>query len=273
MKTLYLSDLDGTLLRSDERVSEYTTNIINRFIQNGNYFSYATARSIVTASKVTVGLNIEFPVICCNGAFIFKSITRDILISNYFLSEEVKYASEVLKKYNVYPVVSAFINGAERFAYIEKHISPATKSYLNTRSGDPRSYRANNTEELYSGDVFRISCMDTDDSLSPIKNIFQVDNRFSCIYQKAIYSGEWWCDILPVKATKANAALQLKSMLGCDKLVVFGDEHNDLSMFEIADESYAMANAVPKLKEVATAVICSNDNDGVAKWIESRILR
>ena len=272
MKTLYLSDLDGTLLNSDERVSEYTAKIINRFVQNGGYFSYATARSIVTASKVTTGLNIGFPVICTNGAFIFKSITRDILMSNYFLSEEIEYASEILKKYNVYPVVSAFINGKERFAYIEKYVSPATASYLNTRSGDPRSYRAKNRQELYWGDVFRLSCMDTDDSLSPIKKIFQADNRFSCIYQKEVYSGEWWCDILPVKATKANAALQLKSMLGCDKLVVFGDEHNDMSMFEIADESYAMANAVPELKEMATAVIGSNDNDGVAKWIEERIL-
>ena len=39
-------------------------------------------------------------------------------------------------------------------------------------------------------------------------------------------------------------------------------------MFELADESYAVANAVPELKAVATGVIAGNDEDGVAKWLE-----
>ena len=48
MRTLYVSDLDGTLLRSDETISNSTKEIINQFIDNGGYFSYATARSIFT---------------------------------------------------------------------------------------------------------------------------------------------------------------------------------------------------------------------------------
>ena len=55
MSTLYISDLDGTLLKSDETTSEYTEKVINHFIENGEYFSYATARSIFTASKVVKG--------------------------------------------------------------------------------------------------------------------------------------------------------------------------------------------------------------------------
>ena len=51
------------------------------------------------------------------------------------------------------------------------------------------------------------------------------------------------------------------------KLVVFGDGINDMPLFHIANESYAMADAVPELKKIATAVIDSNNNDGVAKWI------
>ena len=49
MKTLYVSDLDGTLLRSDERTSDYTNQVINRLTEQGMLFSYATARSLVTA--------------------------------------------------------------------------------------------------------------------------------------------------------------------------------------------------------------------------------
>ena len=83
-----------------------------------------------------------------------------------------------------------------------------------------------------------------------------------------IYSDAPQCELSSEKATKANAALELKSMLGCDKLVVFGDNLNDISMFSVADECYATSNAVPELKEIATAVIDSNDDDGVARWLE-----
>ena len=55
-------------------------------------------------------------------------------------------------------------------------------------------------------------------------------------------------------------------------MVVFGDNLNDLSMFTIADERYAVANAVQELRDISTAVIDSNDNDGVAKWLEDNVL-
>ncbi len=268
MKTLYLSDLDGTLLRSNERVSEYTANTVNRFVKAGGFFSYATARSIVTASKVTDGLNAEFPVICCNGAFIVRSTTCEVLLANYFTADEVEFAAEILTAHHIYPIINAYIGGVERLTYITQNVSSAMRSYLDNRVGDPRRREVESVDELYAGDIFRFTCMEEEDALRPIGTIFGSDNRFSCICQKEVYSGTCWCDILPAKATKANAALKLKAMLGCDKLVAFGDGRNDMSLFSVADEKYAVSNAVPELKEIATAVIDSNDHNGVAKWME-----
>ena len=270
MKTLYLSDLDGTLLRSDEKISEYSANIINRFIQNGGFFSYATARSFVTASKVTAALNTSFPVICYNGAFIIENTTKKVLLSNYFTENEVDFISETLNLHSVYPIVYAYINGIEQFSYIEKHITPAMQFFLNSRIGDPRHRKVERVSELYQGEVFYISCIDTEVSLSKINDIFK-ENNYNCISSKDIYSNEHWCEIMPSEATKANAALQLKSMFSCDRMVAFGDGHNDLSLFSVADEKYAVANAVPELKEAATDIIDSNDNDGVAKWLSKLI--
>ena len=51
MKTLYISDLDGTLLHSDETISDYTNQVINSLTERGMIFSYATARSYITAKK------------------------------------------------------------------------------------------------------------------------------------------------------------------------------------------------------------------------------
>jgi len=60
-------------------------------------------------------------------------------------------------------------------------------------------------------------------------------------------------------------------MLECDRIISFGDGMNDIPLFEISDECYAVANAVPELKERATGIIGSNENDGVAKWLLERL--
>ena len=74
----------------------------------------------------------------------------------------------------------------------------------------------------------------------------------------------------PTGVSKANAVLELKKLMGCDRVICFGDGKNDSSMFEISDECYAVANAERELKEIATAIIDGNNEDGVAKWLEQR---
>ena len=91
---------------------------------------------------------------------------------------------------------------------------------------------------------------------------------YHCVYQRDIYSGAQWLEIMPQEATKANAIRQLKALLHCERLVVFGDGRNDIDMFQLADESYAVENADDELKQLAAAVIPSNDADGVAHWLE-----
>jgi len=270
--TLVLTDLDGTLLDSSEYISDYSLDVINHFIQNGGCFSYATARSIVTASKITKGLEIITPVICNNGSYIVDSISGKLLQTNFFSTDEVEYISSVLISHNIYPVMQSFINGVEKLSYIKEYVTNAMQHYLNSRIGDPRRRVVSTSSDLYLGDIFRFGCMDSEENLLEIKDIFEADTRFYCIYTKEVYSNEKSFEILPKTVSKANAALQLKDMLGCDKMIVFGDEMNDIPLFQVADEKYATANAVDELKEIATTVIDSNDNDGVAKWILVNLL-
>ena len=267
MKTLYLSDLDGTLLRSDESLSDYTKCTINRFIQSGGCFSYATARSLPSTLRAINGLIVAYPMICHSGVFIYENAGQRMIRSNYIEPNFITYIMQLLTARNIYPVVFAMINGIERFSFIERYTTPAMRHFLDHRIGDPRRREVCTIDELYAGDIFNVACADTEDTLSIINNTINADERNNSIYGKDIYSGAQWCEIVSNKASKANAALQLKSLLDCGKLVVFGDNSNDLSMFSVADECYATENAIPELKEAATAVIGANDYDGVAKWI------
>ena len=115
--------------------------------------------------------------------------------------------------------------------------------------------------------MFYFTCIGEKDELLPVYDIFSKDDRYRCTMQQELYRPEYWCEIMPAKASKKNAIQKLKELWNCDKVVSFGDAINDIPMFEISDECYAVENAVDELKAHATGIIESNDNDGVAKWL------
>ena len=265
MNNLYVSDLDGTLLRSNQVTSEYTNHVINSLVEKGMFFSYATARSFITAKKVTKGINAEIPLIVYNGAFVIDNITEKILIANYF-DDSVYSVLEDLFSNDVYPIVYSYINGKEKFSFVGELCTNGMKMFLESRKGDIRTNEVYSLSELKNGNIFYITCIDEPEKLEPLYDKYK--DKYHCVYQTDIYTNEQWLEIMPLEASKSNAIKQLQTLLDCKKLIVFGDGKNDIDMFQMADESYAVANAHEELKKYATGVILSNDEDGVAKWLE-----
>lgn len=264
MRTLYVTDLDGTLLRSDERTSDFTNETINALAAKGMLFSYATARSYVTARKVTRGLDAHIPLIVYNGALVIDHGTGEIMISNFF-EPEIREVLAELFAHEIYPIVYSFMDGVEKYSYIPDKCTWGMQDYIDSRRGDQRENSVDSTEELLRGEIFYISCIDEPEKLAPFYEKYR--DRYHAVYQQDIYSGAQWLEIMPLAASKSHASAQLKTQLGCDRLVVFGDGKNDIDMFELADESYAVSNAAPELKAVATGIIGANDDDAVAKWL------
>ena len=157
-KTLYVSDLDGTLLRRDQTVSPFTAETINTLTARGMLFSYATARSLVTAKQVTKGLNTHFPLIIYNGAFVRDNVTEEILLANYFDASVYAVLDELFKA-NIYPIVYANVDGKEHFSFIYEKCTPGLKGFADTRVNDPRTREVYTTEELTRGDLFYITCI------------------------------------------------------------------------------------------------------------------
>lgn len=269
MGILYVSDLDGTLLGSNERTSEYTNNVINSLTERGMVFSYATARSLITAKKVTSGIIAKIPLIVYNGAFVVDNLTEDILIANYF-DDGVDSMLDDLFANKVYPIVYAYIDGKEKFSFVPELCSNGMNKFLDSRKGDVRTNAVSSINDLKSGSVFYITCIDEPQKLGPLYEKYK--DSYHCVYQTEIYTKEQWLEIMPLNASKAKAVKQLQSLLDCEKLVVFGDGKNDIDMFELADESYAVQNAHEDLKRIATSIISSNDEDGVAKWLDEHFV-
>lgn len=268
-KILYVTDLDGTLMNSKQEISDFTANTINALVNSGMFFSYATARSNITASKITKNITAKIPIIIYNGAFILDNSTKEILLSNYFTLYEFNEILALLIKNNIYPIIYSNFNGNQKYSYLTNKINQGMKVFLDSRKGDIRDNPINSITDAHINQSFYFTCIDDSKKLLPIYQ--ELSSKYSCVYQKDIYSGEQWLEIMPAQVNKANAIIKLKKLLKCDKIISFGDGNNDIPMFQNSDECYAVKNAVPKLKQIATDIIGSNDNDAVAKWLQANV--
>ncbi len=267
MNTLYVTDLDGTLLNSNDQISQYSIQTINGLVAKGMQFTYATARSLVSASVVAKGLSTTIPVIAYNGALIIHPDTGEVISSLSFSEEEACYVRDVLQANDGNPLVYSYVDGVERVSYVTGRENEGIRYYLDARKGDRRFRSLSDETCLYQGEIFYFTCIAEREELVPLYEIFAGDGRFRCTLQQELYRPEYFLEIMPKKASKAEAIKRLKEIWRCDRVVSFGDAVNDIPMFEISDECYAVANAVPELKAYATGEIASNDEDGVAKWL------
>ena len=272
MRTLYVTDLDGTLLNTKDKVSPESLRIINELVGRGMLFTYATARSLESASVVAEGLKLAMPVIVYNGAFIMHPDTGEVISSLYFTEEEAGFVRRILEQTRISPLVYSFVQGRERVSWNAARENEGIKRYLSKRTGDRRLRPLEGADGLYDGDVFYYTCIGEKEELMPLYDIFSGDWRFGFTIQQDLYRPEYWCEFMPRKATKAEAIKTLKSLWDCYRVISFGDAVNDIPMFRLSDECYAVENAVPELKKAATGILDSNDRDGVAKWLRENAI-
>lgn len=271
MKTLYVTDLDGTLLNARDSISPYSIDIINGLVERGMLFTYATARSLSSAAVVARGLSARIPVIVYNGAFIINSATGERLSELYFERDEADKVRELLMRNNASPLVYSYVDGVEKVSWVTAEENEGVRNYLSKRQGDRRLRPLEDSRGLYDGKVFYYTCIGEKEELEPLYELLKQDGRYRCTLQQELYRTEYWLEIMPARATKANAIRRLKELWGCDRVVSFGDAVNDLPMFEISDECYAVSNAVQELKAAATGIIASNEQDGVARWLAENV--
>ena len=263
MKTLYITDLDGTILTKEQTVTEYSKRVFNALYERGTLVTYATARSLETATVVTQGVKFGAPRVVYNGAFVFGTDNKP------FISHTFEGAAhgviDTLLSGGLPPIVYSLTNGAEKFSFVPKLLSKGGRMFIDTRLNSVRINPVDSTDALYKGDIFYLLCIDDKAKLLPYYDMYK--DEFHCVLSVEPYTHNDWLEIMPRAATKANAIRELKAKLNC-RLVAFGDGKNDIDMFLAADECYAVENAVPELKEIATAVIGKNTDDAVAKWLE-----
>jgi hypothetical protein len=279
MNTVYISDLDGTLLGSHATLSSFSKIMLNELLQQGLQFTVASARSVVSIQRMLKGLNLRLPVIEFNGAFIsdFDSGRHEII--NSISPEIVESIYKLILEFRCVPFVSSF-NGTEDCVYYKDVINDGMRWYLNDcLTKKDRRWRT--IEDLTHCFSDRVVCLTV---IAQAQQLLELESAIIEIHGSSVethlienqYSPGWyWLTIHDYRATKDQAIQTLLENYGLkqSEIVVFGDQINDIKMFKIATRAIAVANAEPKVQHHATLVIGSNTEDSVVKYIHQDFAR
>ena len=275
MNTLYISDLDGTLLTDEATLSEYSKCTLQKLLRDGLTFTVASARSVVSMGMMLDGLNLNLPVLEFNGAFISDLDTGRHFVINEIESVVLEDVYNLLPQFGLVPFISTF-NGTEDCVYYRDIVNDGMRWYLNDRlaNKDKRWRKTDDLTQSFRDQVVCLTIIGGVDALSKLEAA--IVERHGGLVETNLtenrYSRGWfWLSVQDWRATKDQAIRQMMEMHGLSKseLVVFGDNINDISMFRIADHAIAVANASPELKRHATQVIGSNQEDSVVKFLRN----
>ena len=270
MKNIYITDLDHTFLRNDLSISDYTKSIWNAKAHD-SILSVATARTYKKTVEFLDDVHINAPMILLDGSLI--ATTDKKIIDTKFISQDV--ADNIIDegiKLGIYPFILALADENLNEAFLYSDICNIHQSEVLTRyAKDDNLKECKNIRAMK--DNFKVVYMGEESILRELHenlvNIFGGELKF--ILAPEAYVDCYFLTILHKNADKSHGIKSVSEYVGFDleKLTVFGDNFNDVGMFELAKTAVAMANAQEGVKEQADIILRhTNDEDGVAKYLE-----
>lgn len=268
---LYISDLDGTLLDIDGKLSQDTIKILKPMINEGFPFTIATGRALYSTIEIIETLEITLPVILLNGAYIYDPIDKKIIAKNCLDKDVAKFILSLCDEYNLHPFIfcADSLFGEKNF-YKEINSTTMEEIFVYRRTFDNLLQEKVYTyDDVLESEILQIHLFDEESALRPLYEKLLNLNVVVYMLEDDNKEGYYWLEVISPETSKGVAISKLKMHLKARELVCFGDNLNDLSMFHVAEYSYAMENAVEKLKEISKGVIGKNCDHSVAKFLEN----
>lgn len=272
MKTLYLTDLDGTLLNNSGKLSPDARRELNDLIAQGVLFSAATARSPVSVKPLLEGLNLNLPLVLLNGVFLYDPAAQKVVSYAAIGRENAEKAVKIYQKHDKNPFLFTFDGEQVRYHYTELRSPEQHEFYRVRRKIQPDSFYHLDALCVPDGqDAIYFTIMDCYEDLKPLRDELEAKCNVRTAFYHDTYTQHWLLEVFSADAGKKNGALALKSFTGADSICAFGDNLNDIGLFEAANTRVAVANAVPELKEKADAIAASNEENGVIRFIREHL--
>lgn len=260
--TLFVTDLDGTLLTPDATLPDGAADAIWDLHRRGIRLTFATARTIRSAAYILAGLPFSAPVALMNGV-LMRDMDAGRYVASNLLPPEV--AAQILTV------------GGEPFVYTltpEEELFTAYHRIANEHMEDFRRERVDKYAKpfrqlddfrtlLDEGQQIIYFCyLDTQKNLMPVHNAITALRDFSgeaavkCAFYPDHYRpGLWYLEVFAKTASKGTVCRQLREITGAKTIVSFGDNGNDLPMFAESDYAFAVERAADSIQSAADGVI------------------
>lgn len=261
---LLVSDMDGTLLNTDKKISKNNIDAINKFVAQGGIFTFATGRMMESVRKYLDTVNINVPIILYNGTKI-HDYNKDETLYELFLEEKVKSIIKKMKEQykdlgiEIYCNENVYIFNNCRFA---ERFAP-----------DRNDVHYNIPEELWSLNWTKILILGEEEQL----NILE-ENFSSCFGQvNLVRSGENYLEILPVGTSKGHALEKLCKIINIDisNTIAVGDNMNDFELLKKSGYGFCVSNGNKKLLNEIKYKCSSNDEHAIeyiVNWAEENLV-
>ncbi len=274
IRTLYASDMDGTLLGADSQLSARTVATLNRIIgELGGLFTVATARTPATVVPLMQEVNASLPFIVIGGSAMWNPVTGAYEHTRGIDDATVGAVADVFDRHGAYPFIYRRHGDGLLYTHHYGPLSPQEEQFVAERQHltlkrfflDDSQYRHSTDEALliFSMNKFAVLEAIAADLRSSVATCSVM------VYHDIFDASDGYLEIFTAGTSKARAIRQLADEVGAERVVVFGDNHNDIAMMQAADHSVAVYNAFPEVKAAASEVIGPNTADSVARWIEA----
>ncbi len=268
--TLYVSDMDGTLLDNDSRVSERSAEIISGLSKRGALITVATARTPATVQPLLHAMYSLCPAIVMTGASLWdRNRVRYVNPQVMDTATAVGILNE-FDRHGVNPFVYTLGANGELDVYHVTLLHRHERDFYETRRHLTlkRFHLGQPVPDSHTDRVILMFAIGPTELIEPLADSLRTAHRcaVSC-YPDINSRSTSLIEVFAPGVSKAEAVRRLADMTGAERIVVFGDNLNDLPMMEIADVAVAVENAFPQVKERADVVIGRNSDDAVARFI------
>jgi Cof subfamily protein (haloacid dehalogenase superfamily) len=259
---LVVTDMDGCLLHDDKSMPKDLFEVIDDCYNNDIQFAIASGRSYFDLKKQFENKLNKIILICDNGALIYNK--GEIIFRNQIKHNEIFDLVEKLR--SLRGSIPIYVTETESFieknTYMEKQALDLIHKYYS-------EYKIIDNIKLLNEDIFKITVCH---SSGTGQNTLPYLNDFLSSY-KVVVSGYNWLDISNLNVNKGNGVKHIREILDVNNehTVVFGDYLNDIEMFQVSDNAFAVSNANPEIIKLASRIIGSNQEDGVTSTIKEII--
>lgn len=251
---LLITDLDNTLLRNDKSISDYTISIFEKCRAQGHLLAFATARSEGAAARFIE--QIKPDIIISNGGALI-CVRGKPIYKNLISTETTLGIIEMCKQFTGNQGLITVETDDGYFCNFHPHDADRKKVYTYTDFA------------FFKKSSYKITSVLENETWAK-----EIVNMYPDIFYLN-FSGEDWRRFAAKNADKGTALQILLRHLNLSPsdVIAFGDDANDIPMLKLAGTAVAVSNSVDEVKAIANHITDSNDNDGVAKFIESALLQ